>query len=433
MEGKENGTTEFSEESKLLFTEEIPKWGRVAIMFFIPDCCSERESLKSMILERGGNIAIFHECFTYQIASPQDAKMPDFDEKYYKGMVYSSEWIKAWAKQGKLLPKEQYALRKIGKGKELDFEKGKIQYTIREVIIMYEWIKDKKLKQSKRTWQQMVDQGVLLCRTAESLKNFWKTNQKLSVDEWIEALLNKDAKYCHQYPNPVFPNSGLLTFTNGSCLEETKGNESSVKYPVKLTKSQGTPVKEDDSQEEQIEPFKKKAIINMHEVIDPNEDITPLREDLDFEIHVVSKIEDSSEENEEGSEHKYDQANIEIDKNEVVEYAVEESDEDIDAEIEAEIVKIVEEEIKDEEMLFCTTPPKIKESEVNEKQVDNIRLSQNSLSEFFNAYDSNTKNSEKPFKEKKEMLVELLNEDFGDNKFWKSPKSSEKDENMKFH
>ena len=429
MEGKENGAVGDLEDSKLLFTEEIPKCGRVSIMFYIPDSCKEKHALKSIILQHGGNLAIFHECFTYQISTSHDSKLQDFEEKYYKGIVYSSEWITESAKQGKLLPKDQFIIRKIGKGKELDFEKGKIQYTIREVIIMYEWIKDKKLKNSKRTWQQMVDQGVLLCRTAESLKNFWKTNQKLSVEEWIEALLKKDAKYCHQYSSPIYPDTKLLTSVNQDSHEETKEEESSVKYPVKLTKSQGTPIKSEE--EEQIEPLRKKPIINVHENIDPHEDITPLKEEHDYEIHIVSQIDDS-EEDEESENNNESEQKVDNEQNDVVEQ-VNEDDEDESYDLDAEIEEIVAEEIKNEEMLFCSTPPKLKEIDLNEKHIENIVCSQNSLSELFNAYDSNTKNTEKPLKEKKEMLVELLNEDFGDNKFWKSPKSANKKEKIVLH
>ena len=149
---------------------------------------------------------MFHESFTYQLVSPQDKTNEELLANcYYKGIIYSTDWITDSIKQGKLLPKEQYALRKLGKGRPNEFNKGKLQYTIREVAIIFDWIKDKKLKNSKRTWQAMSESGVILCRSAESLKNFWKVNQKLTVQECIENLLKKDAKYCHQYPNPIFP------------------------------------------------------------------------------------------------------------------------------------------------------------------------------------------------------------------------------------
>jgi hypothetical protein len=61
MEGKEN----MNENKKVtkfdLFTEEIPKCGSVSMLFFIPEECKERKHLKEVILERGGNIALFHE------------------------------------------------------------------------------------------------------------------------------------------------------------------------------------------------------------------------------------------------------------------------------------------------------------------------------------------------------------------------------------
>ena len=89
-------------------------------------------------------MAIFHESFTYQLAAPSDSANNSFlTNNYYKGTIYSTEWIGDSVKAGKLLDKQKYKLTEIKDGKELEFAKGKLQYTIREVIIIYDWIKDK--------------------------------------------------------------------------------------------------------------------------------------------------------------------------------------------------------------------------------------------------------------------------------------------------
>lgn len=93
MEGKEPTTELQTDDKTTVLTEEVVRFGKVSLLFYISDTCKNKEMLTQTIKEHGGNIAIFHECFTYQIADPEDTKDEDFEEHYYRGTIYSSAWI----------------------------------------------------------------------------------------------------------------------------------------------------------------------------------------------------------------------------------------------------------------------------------------------------------------------------------------------------
>lgn len=384
MEGKENVNDNDSQSKSMIFTEEIPKCGRVSMLFYIPDSCAEKDKLRQLIKENGGNIAVVHECFTYQIACPEDVKHDTIEEHYYKGKIFSSNWITESVEKGELLPKDKYSLMKIANGREFEFNKGKMQYTLREAILVYDWIKDEKLKNSRRTWKKMVDQGLIQCRSAESLKNFWKLNQKLTVEECIELLIKKDAKYCHQYPNPIYPHDGVVIKGNEETSQEEE--KSSVKYPLKINKFKETPTKTDES-----DSTKKKVVVNVHPKIDPDEDITPVQEDVDYEVQVVAQAEAESDDEEIEVSEGNNQLEVQEDQKEP-------------------------EEQKKKSLASNSTPTKVEDSKSPMRPMDIMKCSQNSLSNFFDGYEAQTKEVERPLKEKKDLLVGLLDDDLSNIK-----------------
>lgn len=77
---------------------------------------------------------------------------------------------------------------------------------------IYAWILGKKSQASRKTFDILSNAGVLYCRSKESLKNFWKNWRKFSVEECIEQLISKDAKYSHNYAKPVYPFEALPLF-----------------------------------------------------------------------------------------------------------------------------------------------------------------------------------------------------------------------------
>lgn len=107
------------------------------------------------------------------------------------------------------MDRSQYLLSERGAGIKFPFDKKKIQYTIREVIIIYNWISGRKSQASRKTWESLGNEGILYCRSRESLKNFWKNWRKYPVEEWIDKLSVKEARYSHNYANPIFPHEEL--------------------------------------------------------------------------------------------------------------------------------------------------------------------------------------------------------------------------------
>lgn len=199
------GDTNSSGGQSDIFTETIPKYGKVAMLFYIPSTVKDRDDIVQTIRENGGNTVKFHECFTYQLGSPDDAET----HSYFPAEVYSTKWITDSVEKGELQDKANYEVLKTGAGMEFPFDKKKIQYTIREIIIIYDWISGRKSQASRKTWESLSNEGILYCRSKESLKNFWKNWRKYPVEECISKMLAKDTRYSHNYSKPVYPHEEL--------------------------------------------------------------------------------------------------------------------------------------------------------------------------------------------------------------------------------
>lgn len=202
---KEQSDANGGQAKSLILTEEIPKYGRVSMLFYIPESVKDRDTMVELIRENGGNIVKFHECFCYQIGTPGNTKESD----YYEGTVYSFQWLVESIEANQLQDKAKYILCSYQGGIKFPFDKKKIQYTIREIIIIYNWISGRKSQASRKTWESLGNDGILYCRSKESLKNFWKNWRKHSLEACIEEMLTKNTKYCHNYPLPVLPHQGL--------------------------------------------------------------------------------------------------------------------------------------------------------------------------------------------------------------------------------
>lgn len=170
---------ENSEVAQNIFTEKITKYGEVAMLFYIPETVKDRDTIVELIKSNGGNIVTFHECVSYQLGPPENAT----EHNYYQGFVYSYQWVVDSVDRGQLLEKENYILATINKGLDFPYDKKKIQYTMREIIIIYSWISGRKSQASRKTWESLGNEGILPCRSKESLKNFWKNQRKYTLEE----------------------------------------------------------------------------------------------------------------------------------------------------------------------------------------------------------------------------------------------------------
>ena len=140
-----------------ILTEVIPKHGRVSQLFYIPETAKDRDVMVQLIRENGGNIVNFHECFTYQIGTPGNTVESD----YYPGTVYSFQWIVESIEAKALQDKARYILCSFQSGRDFPFNKKKIQYTIREIIIIFNWISGRKSQSSRKTWESLGNDGIL--------------------------------------------------------------------------------------------------------------------------------------------------------------------------------------------------------------------------------------------------------------------------------
>lgn len=170
---------ESSGEALDLFTEDIPKYGKVSMLFYLPDSVEGKDTIVELIKDHGGNMVKHHECISYQLGPPENAS----DHNFYQGYVYSYQWIIDSVEKRHLQVKENYILMTIQKGLDFPFDKKKIQYTMREIMIIYNWISGRKSQSSRKTWESLGNEGILPCRSKESLKNFWKNARKNTVEE----------------------------------------------------------------------------------------------------------------------------------------------------------------------------------------------------------------------------------------------------------
>ena len=89
-----------------ILTEVIPKYGRVSLLFYIPENMKDRETMVEVIKQNGGNIVNFHECFSFQIGTPANT----IEKDYFPGTVYSFQWIVESIEAKQLQDKAKYIL-----------------------------------------------------------------------------------------------------------------------------------------------------------------------------------------------------------------------------------------------------------------------------------------------------------------------------------
>lgn len=228
-----------------IFTETIPIYGKVSMLFYIPDTLKDRDTVVQLIRENGGNTVKFHECFTYQIGPPENVNQHNF----YQGDVVSLKWLVDSVEKGQLLDLSQYKIASHKSGLDFPFNKKKIQYTVREIIKIYDWISGKKSQASRKTWESLSNEGAVFCRSKESLKNFWKNWRNKSVEECLNSMSSKGIKYCHNYRTPILPHEGLPE----PKLRNGKRSKNASKYE---------PFDDEEEVVEQEDPVKQKKRVH---------------------------------------------------------------------------------------------------------------------------------------------------------------------------
>ena len=69
--------------------------------------------------------------------------------------------LKIQLNKAALQDNQNYTLLTSKGGLDFPFNKKKIQYTVREIIKIYDWISGKKSQASRKTWESLGNEGIL--------------------------------------------------------------------------------------------------------------------------------------------------------------------------------------------------------------------------------------------------------------------------------
>ena len=76
-----------------------------------------------------------------------------------------------------------------------------MKYTITEAIKIFQIaIRNKQFAKSAQFWMTVERQNTLPKRTADSLRNFWKTVEKKGIENYMRNALDSNVWFCHSFP-----------------------------------------------------------------------------------------------------------------------------------------------------------------------------------------------------------------------------------------
>ena len=114
----EKSIEDIDQNKTMILTEDIPKYGSVSMLFYIPKTVKNRDTFIELIKKHGGNIVLFHESFTYQLGPPEKTE----EHKYYAGDVYSFQWITDSIESNTLADKTQHRILTVPERIEFPFQ-----------------------------------------------------------------------------------------------------------------------------------------------------------------------------------------------------------------------------------------------------------------------------------------------------------------------
>ena len=205
-----------------IFVENLPIIQEVPILFYIPQC-EQHADLKALIERYGGVVTEMHECFTYQILPLGAAHQGG---KFFAGEVFSAKWLLDSVQRGQLLASEPYLewTNTDPKCLKLDFNQGKLRYTIREGIRIFELALANSSKAGGLTfWQAVESENHIPRRTADSLRNFWKEKRNGGLENYLNNAVSKDQdRFCHAFRTVLRPKTGPLLPTKAQKEAEAR-------------------------------------------------------------------------------------------------------------------------------------------------------------------------------------------------------------------
>lgn len=154
-------------------------------MFFIPQK-EQHEDIVKMIEENGGAIVNQFECQAFQL-KPESIKITFSD--FFKGPIYSSNWIEECLQQGELInPMEDHLIcinvDKRSRKMEFDTEGP---FTILEGIKMFDIVRenDDVSNFGRQFWEKQVASSLIPGRSGEQMHNLWKELSELSIEQYL--------------------------------------------------------------------------------------------------------------------------------------------------------------------------------------------------------------------------------------------------------
>lgn len=109
----------------------------------------------------------------------------------------------------------------------LVFGKSHVRYTITEALKVFSLaLPNKQKSKSANFWIQVEREQILARRTADSLRNFWKTVEKKGLENYMRDALDGGTWYCHAFCK--IPKVQLICTINNETEGQNGGDELEV-------------------------------------------------------------------------------------------------------------------------------------------------------------------------------------------------------------
>jgi hypothetical protein len=200
-----------------IFVQALPILGEVPMLFYIPSC-KESDNLKLQIEKYGGKVVDQYEAYVYQIKSKQQKRKGP--KTFHRGYVYDEKWIRDSIKKGYLIDDiDEYFCGFQKKSDLFTIPKGTRRlYTITEVLRLWEFVEDEKLKDNPpmKFFNKLQTENLIPDRSAYSLRTAWKKFSKMTKSKFVKGILKKKGtRYSHNFAE-------VPEVTSGKSSEESK-------------------------------------------------------------------------------------------------------------------------------------------------------------------------------------------------------------------
>jgi len=120
---------------------------------------------------------------------------------FFWGDVFSAQWIVDSVQRQQLQDQSNYLafINNENNIKRLEFDCGKVKYTLREGIKIFELaIANPKSNSGATFWLKVERENHIVRRTGDSMRAFWKLHRTKGIEKYLEeASTNPEIRYCH--------------------------------------------------------------------------------------------------------------------------------------------------------------------------------------------------------------------------------------------